>query len=112
MVEAASSASGATKVVLKGEKLSYFFLIHLDMVVRETQTCGSGRANCCVLGRACLYHYQQTNAFRLLAGKYPEILTVFALKHAHLPRIMNIRTTFPGKPLSIWDISSFDASRT
>src|SRR5260370_38149489 len=31
------------------------------------------------------------------AGKCPEISTIFALKHAHLPPIMNIGTKFPGK---------------
>src|SRR6266849_451322 len=30
-------------------------------------------------------------------GKCPEISTVFALKHAHLPPIMHIGTKFPGK---------------
>jgi hypothetical protein len=33
-------------------------------------------------------------------GKCPEISTVFALKHAHLPRIMNIGTKFPEKAAS------------
>jgi hypothetical protein len=31
------------------------------------------------------------------AGKCPEISTIFALKRAHLPRIMHIGTMFPGK---------------
>ena len=35
VVVAASSGSGTTKVVLKGGKLSYFFLIQVDTVVRE-----------------------------------------------------------------------------
>jgi hypothetical protein len=33
-------------------------------------------------------------------GKCPEILTIFVLKHAHLPRIMDIETTFSDRDLS------------
>lgn len=40
---------------------------------------------------------QELSAQQQIAGKCPEISTVFALKHAHLPRIIHIGTNFSGK---------------
>ncbi len=48
-------------------------------------------------GHIIASHLTARTVIVFFSGKCPEISTIFALKHAHLPPIMNIGTKFPGK---------------